>query len=254
MNYYDIILFIFIISVLSTFVVFLKILYNKILKKEKLSSYKKWFLILAIGLYLFLIYFMVMYIQKLTPDSSVNLKPIIYLYPTNETNVSVELGYKDKITCSYPKYKDKWNVIAKPDSNLLDLDTGLNLYSLYYESDNVVKFKVEDEGFCIKGENISYFLENSLTKLGLNYKEREEFIVYWLPKLEKNKYNYIRFANENEISANMPLNIKPFPDTLIRILMVYKPLNHPISVDGQTLTSKDRIGFTAVEWGGTEIK
>lgn len=30
--------------------------------------------------------------------------------------------------------------------------------------------------------------EEKLEILGLNYKETEEFIVYWLPKLEQNEY------------------------------------------------------------------
>lgn len=27
------------------------------------------------------------------------------------------------------------------------------------------------------------------------YEREEELIIYWLPKLEANKYNYIRFAS-----------------------------------------------------------
>ena len=38
---------------------------------------------------------------------------------------------------------------------------------------------------------ISDSLEEKLAILGLTERESEEFIVYWLPKLEKNKYNYI---------------------------------------------------------------
>ena len=41
--------------------------------------------------------------------------------------------------------------------------------------------------------------EEKLAILGLNEREAEEFIIYWLPKLESNKYNYIRFATEEEI-------------------------------------------------------
>ena len=36
--------------------------------------------------------------------------------------------------------------------------------------------------------------------LGLNDREAEEFIVYWLPKLEENKYNLIRFETAEEIN------------------------------------------------------
>ena len=174
------------------------------------------------------------------------LKPIIYLYPTEETQVNVQLGNKERITCSYPKYTTGWNVIAQPNGDLKDIDTNKSLYSLYYESNNVVEFKVEKDGFIVKGEDSAEFLEEKLKILRLTDREAEEFIIYWLPKLEANKYNYIRFATREEIT--------PEPDTTIRILMEYKGLENPIEVEEQSLEKTERKGFVAVEWGGTEIK
>ena len=181
-------------------------------------------------------------------------KPIIYLYPIEDTQVVVELKNKELITTSYPKYESKWNVLAKKDGKLVDLDTNKNLYSLYYEQYNKVNFKIEDEGFIVKGENSAEFLEEKLKILGLNDYEAEEFIIYWLPKLEKNNYNYIRFATINEINENMPLKITPKPDSLIRVLMIFKGLNKPINIKEQKLDNVERNGFVAVEWGGAEIK
>ena len=189
-----------------------------------------------------------------TAGNGIAYKPIIYLYPTEETQANVQLGNKEQITCSYPKYSTGWNVIAQPNGDLKDIDTNKNLYSLYYESDNVVKFKVEKDGFIVKGEDSSEFLEEKLKILGLTDREAEEFIIYWLPKLEANKYNYIRFATREEIDANMPLTITPEPDTTIRVLMEYKGLENPIEVEEQKLEKIERKGFIAVEWGGTEIK
>lgn len=188
--------------------------------------------------------------KELTVD-----KPIIYLYPEIETEVSVKLGLPDNITCSYPKYKnDGWKVLADPNGNLVDLSTNRKLYSLYYESTQKNNFKVEDTGFVVKDTDIIPFLEEKLETLGLNEKESEEFIIYWLPKLQTNKYNYIRFATSDEINENMPLNIEPTPSTTIRILMTYKGLDTPIDVIEQNLTTPNRQGFVAVEWGGTQIK
>ena len=181
-------------------------------------------------------------------------KPIIYLYPEKTQKLSVKLGYKDKITVSYPNYINGWNVLANPNGDLRDLDTNKNLYSLYYESYTVYKFKVEKDGFIVKKENIAQFLEDKLSILGLTYKEAEEFIIYWLPVLQKNPYNYIRFATIEEINQNMPLEFSEQPDTLIRVLMTYKGLHKPIDVEEQQLETPERIGFVAVEWGGTEIK
>ena len=167
---------------------------------------------------------------------------------------TVKLLKSKNLTCSYPKYEDGWNVLAEPNGDLKDLTTNRNLYSLYYESESDINFKVEDEGFVIKGEDSAKFLEEKLAILGLNEREAEEFIVYWLPRLEANKYNYIRFATSDEINQNMPLEISPKPDSTIRVLMIFKGLESPIDVNEQKLTIPNRTGFVTVEWGGTEIK
>ena len=193
-------------------------------------------------------------VKDTTAGNGIAYKPIIYLYPTEETQINVQLGNQEKITCSYPKYITGWNVMAQPNGDLKDIDTNKNLYSLYYESDNVIEFKVEKDGFIVKGEDSAEFLEEKLKILGLTDREAEEFIIYWLPKLESNKYNYIRFATREEIDTNMPLTITPMPDTTIRILMEYKGLENPIEVEKQNLEKTERKGFVAVEWGGTEIK
>ena len=127
------------------------------------------------------------------------------------------------------------------------------MYGLYYEGLNT-KETSKNEGFVVKGEDTITFLEDKLKILGLTEREANEFIIYWLPNLEKNEYNFIRFQTIEEINKNMPLEIKPTPDTIIRIMMEYKPLKHYKEIKGQTLTTPIREGFTVVEWGGTEIK
>ncbi len=183
------------------------------------------------------------------------VKPIIYIYPEEEILVNVKLGKPEKITCDYPEYeKDGWTVLAKPNGDLKYLKTGRNLYALYYESDSTVNAKIEKDGFIVKGEDASRFLEEKLEILGLNEREAEEFIVYWLPILEENKYNYIRFETEEEINVNMPLEITPKPDSIIRVMMTYNGLDRPIDVEEQKLTTPERKGYTVVEWGGTKIE
>ena len=179
-------------------------------------------------------------------------KPVIYLYPEKETQLTVKLGKKENITCSYPQYKDGWNVIAKPDGTLIDTETGRKLYSLYWEGIHTEEPDTT-EGFVVKGSDTIKFLEEKLSILGLNEVEAEEFIIYWLPKMQNNKYNYIRFATMDEINRNMPLEFSTKPDTVIRILMQYKALDSKIEVKEQQLSTPERKGFTAVEWGGTEL-
>lgn len=180
-------------------------------------------------------------------------KPIIYLYPETTTEVKVSLGVPENLTHTYPKYESGWNVIAEPNGNLIDINTGRSLYALYWEGINTVEPKM-NEGFVVKGSDIIEFLEEKLEQLGLNEREANEFIIYWLPQMENNEYNFIRFQTMEEINENMPLNIEPKPDTIIRVVMEWKPLEEYIEIPEQQLKTPTRTGFTVVEWGGTEIK
>lgn len=229
---------------------------EKEIEEEKKQKKDKHPILVALIVIFFILNLIVIGLIRLNSGSgSMTMdKPIIYLYPTQEQEIKVSLGYPQNITSSYPKYTTSWDVIAKPNGDLKYLETNQNLYSLYYESENTIKFKVEKEGFCIKGKYTATFLEDALSKLGLTERESEEFIIYWLPRLEKNNYNYIRFATIDEINQNMPLDISPKPDTTIRVLMTFKALNEPIKVENQILNTPSRDGFVAVEWGGTELR
>jgi len=46
------------------------------------------------------------------PDFPWIRKPIIYLYPEKETDVSVKLDYKGKLAVTYPAYNGGWVVTA----------------------------------------------------------------------------------------------------------------------------------------------
>ena len=140
---------------------------------------------------------------------------------------------------------------------MLDLKTGKNLYSLYWEgiSNKVYDYSntPELEGFVVRGEDITKFLEEKLSILGLSEREKEEFIIYWLPQMEDNKYNYIRFETIEEIEKEMPLQIEPKPDTTIRVLMDWKKLDEAIEVKEQELIPVERSGYTVVEWGASVL-
>ena len=185
-------------------------------------------------------------------DPNVTYKPLIYIYPEEETEVTIKLGKPELLTTTYPKYKNEWKVIAKPNGDLID-ENGITYYGLYWEGLNNIKTNFKD-GFVVEKEKLIPFLEEKLTILGLNEKERNEFIIYWLPLLEKNQYNLIRFEEEEIINQEMPLEINPKPESIIRVLMEYKPINKKINISKQELKSPNREGYTIIEWGGTFIK
>jgi len=179
-------------------------------------------------------------------------KPVIYLYPTQETSVNVRVNLKGELTHTYPKYNaaEGWTVTAKPDGELRDEKTGKIYYNLFWEGESRHKYDLST-GFVVKGEDVADFLDESLAKLGLNRREANEFITFWLPEMEQNKYNLVHFST-SEYVAQAPLEISPKADTEIRVFMVYQPLDAPVNIAPQTLETPIRKGFTLVEWGGAK--
>ena len=179
-------------------------------------------------------------------------KPVLYLYPEEETTVSVRLDYNGRLTTTYPAYEDGWTVTAHPDGTLTDPATGREYYCLFWEGVSPVEYDFS-EGFVVPGEGTAAFLEEALAALGLTDQEANEFLIYWLPRMEGNPYNLISFQEE-VYTENAALTISPAPDTLLRVFMAWKGLEEPVEVPPQTLTAPSRTGFTMVEWGGAEVQ
>ena len=138
--------------------------------------------------------------------------------------------------------------MASPNGDLIDSNNKY-YYALYW--DEVRYHEVSfDEGFYITKENAIAFLEEKLTLIGLNAKERNEFIMYWLPILENNGQSLVYFELTEERELNNKLIIEPTPDSLLRVNIHIKKVNKKINIKEHKLESFKRVGFTAVEWGG----
>ena len=187
-------------------------------------------------------------LKKEECDPNVAYKPILYLYPESDMFVSVKMAKSENIITSYPKYNNGWNVNVKKDGTLVIDDK--KYYALYWDeyNDNRVDFH---EGFYVTKENAINFLEEKLDFIGLNYREANEFIMYWLPVLEKNEKSIVYFELTDERDESNKLFIEPIPDSLLRINMHIKKVDKKINVEEQKLTKFERKGFAVVEWGGT---
>ena len=58
--------------------------------------------------------------QEDVPEEQYEAKPVVYLYPEEETQVTVQLDYAGELTCTYPAYNGGWTVRASPT----DISTG----------------------------------------------------------------------------------------------------------------------------------
>lgn len=185
-----------------------------------------------------------------TTELATEEKPVIYLYPEKATDIEVKLDYQGQLTCTYPVYQGGWTVTAQSDGTLTD-ENGMTYNYLYWEGRRRVEYDFS-EGFCVKGEDSAAFLEDALEKLGLNRREANEFIVYWLPQMQDNAYNIISFQTD-AYTKTAPLTIIPTPDTLLRVFMAFKPSETEVELNPQILSAPERTGFTVVEWGGSCI-
>ena len=180
-------------------------------------------------------------------------KPIIYFYPETPTLCSAKITLNGELTCTYPTHGDEgWqDFTAYPDGTLVFPD-GKEYYALYWEGEQSAEFDFS-QGFCVKGEDTAEFLEWALLSQGLNHREANEFIIYWLPLMQENPYNIISFQTDAYTEGAI-LDITPTPDSLLRVFMAYYPSGEAVDIEPQTFTPFDRQGFTVVEWGGSVVE
>lgn len=192
-------------------------------------------------------------IEKPNPETA---KPVIYLYPEQETKVNVQLTFNGTLTSTYPTLPPEgWTVTAQPDGTLTD-EEGRSYRYLFWEGVADVDWK-QDSGFLVKAEDAREFLEQSLTQLGLNELEQNDFITYWLPKLEKNGESFVTFAAE-QYTDNAILTVTPQPDSVLRVQMLISKVDDSNRAAFQKLPEQElprfeREGFVLVEWGGTDL-
>lgn len=185
------------------------------------------------------------------PNDGRLYKPVIYLYPTQKTDVFVNLSLDGRVTCTYPKINEGWHVIAEPNGTLMD-ENGRTYGYLFWEGNTKVPMDLS-EGFCVAGKDTEAFLLDKLSYLGLNDKDINDFMVFWLPRMQDNPYNVITFQGDNYLRAAR-LDVSPQPDTVLRVFMAWKRLDNFVNINPQKLEQVQRKGFSLVEWGGTEVK
>jgi len=185
-------------------------------------------------------------------------KPVIYLYPTEVQPVEIKHDFKGRLLTAYPEYRDGWTVIASPSGDLLNTKDNRHYQYLFW--DGIYEFPPEHyrlgSGFAVKREDYTAFLREKLLQIGLNGREINDFIVYWLPEMNKYQNCFIHFRINDNIDGSSFLTVNPRPQTTIRVFMEFYGFdaweNRP-RLPEQNLPSIVRKGFTLVEWGGSKL-
>ena len=181
----------------------------------------------------------------------VERKPIIYFYPEEEMDLTVTFVNEEMLTTTYPKYDGGWNIHLKEDGTFTVPGSDREYYGLYYEANSDYECAF-DEGFYVTSENAASFLEEKMDYMGFTNRETDEFIMYWLPILERNGQSLVYFEQTEERNEDSPLIFSTEPDTLIRTMIHIKKVDAATTIKEQVLTHYERNGFTVTEWGGVE--
>ncbi|MBR6257475.1 MAG: hypothetical protein IKR23_08860 [Lachnospiraceae bacterium] len=207
-------------------------------------------------------------------------KPAIYIYPDEDmtadtgmfsddntplSEVHVKLSlYRTDMISMWPDadqvdaYMYYWNMYAAPDGTLYDSNGNEYTYIFWEAGDHGVHDF--SKGFCVAGEDTAEFLRNTLSQIGLTPAEYNEFIVYWLPRMQGNAYNLITFEGlEKNDAYNSYYGLEVTDahgneaESVLRVMMVWKPVDEYTEIEPQVFTGFERNGFTIVEWGGSEL-
>lgn len=179
------------------------------------------------------------------PQPAIVKKPAIYLYPKQKQQIQIELKPNGEITKTIPDYTNRWDVMATPDGKI----NGKYDY-LFYEVMLYTTIPKSQEGWIVRFENLPKWFDQKLPELGLNEKEINDFKNYWLKELPYSRYYEIKPLSKDFIEKDLKLEIKPKPDSLIRVILLFKGANNPLTLKEPKIEKIERKGFTVVEWGG----
>ncbi len=191
-------------------------------------------------------------------DSPVR-KPVIYAYGKSGTTFEMGISTEANITFTYPQLEDKWCITISENGLLQDKNNQQYPY-LFWEGEMAnLNFQKSEEkiiGSVVTKQNTVAFLEDKLTQLGFNATEKTDFITFWSPLIMKNENSFIQFLVDEEYEAISTLDISPKPNNMRRVYILFsdaKDMDDRFIDTNVHFNSFDRIGFTILEWGGTEI-
>lgn len=177
-------------------------------------------------------------------------KPVIYLYPEKKTDIRVEVAPRGGFSFTDPEYGDGWEVTAYPDGRLVQKSDGVMYPYLFWEGRGSL-YSVPEQYFVVSQKDVPEFLDETLQRLGFIAQEIADFQEFWLPRMQDAPYYKIGFHGKEVMDNIAPLTLSEKPDTVIRILMDYSPLQEKIEANEPRLPkTPERKGFVVTEWGG----
>ena len=196
--------------------------------------------------------------QLITEECSGDVgKPAIYIYPKETTNISVKLKIKGKLKKVIPEYNNGWNVRVKPNGQMKVIGGNSQITYDYLFYENTVDRVIQpEEGWVVAKSDLEKWFNIYLYKMGLNKNESDEFIDYWVPRLNnevKEDFIIIKLFSDDFLKEYMELTIKPTPEKILRTEFIFKGIDKNINIKEPKIKEFKREGYFVVEWGGAII-
>ncbi|MCR9173430.1 MAG: hypothetical protein NXI10_13095 [bacterium] len=182
-------------------------------------------------------------------------KPILYLYPKESTQVSVNVHPVGDFTFVYPSIEEGWIFECHPDGTLKRNDDTYRY--LFWESEQDIPSEIinKKEGAVVSGQGAIQYLETCMQEFGMTSEEQADFITYWGPIMQTKSNLYIYLLFNEVCDAFASLEISPKPTQIGRFYVIWAsvPDDYNPSLEPQTVPELQRDGFTVLEWGGAEV-
>ncbi len=173
-------------------------------------------------------------------------KPNIYLYPQTATDLQVRIAfpYGGRVVSSIPEYDDGWNITATP-SGLIDGQYGY----LFYESVQGDRCQYQ-RGWIIGREDLGDFFRENLEITGFNDIEINDFLSYWIPRLDEFPYYAIYPQYNADLERINELEFSVRPDSILRLFYAIRGLETGnIVLPAPEIPATEQTGFVVREWG-----
>lgn len=190
--------------------------------------------------------------------------------------------------------------IVQPDGTLTEQDSGLELSYLFWEAaTNPTIFTPPSSpslglplvehfdpaypslspssptAVLLPSDNtLLRYLDATLKKLTLHTSARNDFITFWLPKLQHHPFVALRFLPQAayERAAELSVRSDPSPDVVTRVFMLFRGVDADEAQFTMWRAARERVGrveweavvgvkpeasnarlFRALEWGAMEV-
>jgi len=186
--------------------------------------------------------------QSCEPDEEEKMvyKPNIYIYPNEVIDLTLKITFPmgGKIVTSIPEYGSGWSFVVDT-SGLID-----NTYSyLFYESIQPDVWQ-RNYGWCIKTDTLEIFIRQNMSEYGFNDKEINDFIEYWIPRLNDYPYYSLYPQTNCIIDDVVQLEFSKQPENILRLFYSIHGRNSFLDkLKAPTIDKFIREGYFVTEWG-----